>query len=238
MAPSSKHDVVYFMKECDKNEEFTYSVRSVEANFPHRKIWVYGGLPHNMQFENYVGVQQLGRTKWERTTNMLKKIALNDDITEDFFLFNDDFFVMHPVKNIKPYYNGDLYKRIVNIENRNNYRTSPYSMMLRKTANELDSRGLGCLNYAVHMPMLVNRKKILEVLAEFPNCPMFRALYGNYCKIGGEFKYDVKIYDNTKEAVNKESVFLSTDDAAWRKNTAGVTSYIKESFPNKSKFEL
>lgn len=231
------HDIVYFCKEGRTNEELTYSLRSVVTNFLHRKVWIYGGLPDNLECETHVRLSQLGNTKWERVTRMLRKAASNDSITESFYLFNDDFFVMKPTKFMVPYYDGDLYRRIVMIENRHNNRASAYSMALRKTANELEERGLDCLNYAVHMPMLVNRKKVLEVLDEFPNCPMFRALYGNYCKVGGERKSDVKVYSETTTPLDKNETFLSTDDKAWKRDTMGVATYIKESFPLKSRYE-
>ena len=231
------NDIVYFCKEAENNEELVYSIRSVVENFPHRKIWVYGGCPANMQFENHVKVSQLGNSKWERVTRMLRRAASNKDITEDFWLFNDDFFVMKKPNKLVPYYDGDLYKRIVHVEDRHNNRVSAYSAALRKMVKELEKRNLSTLNYAVHIPMLVNREKVLEVLNEFSDCPMFRALYGNYCGIGGDCKGDVKVYSETVEPVDKDSVFLSTDDKAWRRDTIGVTSHIKQTFPNKSPYE-
>lgn len=230
-------DIVYFIKEGRENEEFTYSLRSVVENFPHNKIWVYGGCPDNLVFENHVRPSQIGNSKWERVTKMLRRAASNDKITDSFWLFNDDFFVMKPAHLLAPYYDGDLYRRIVMIENRHNNKVSPYSMMLRKTADELEQRGLQTNNYAVHMPMLVNRKKVLEVLDEFPNCPMFRALYGNYCEIGGERKSDVKVYVETETPFDENETFLSTDDKAWKRDTMGVTTFIKQRFPEKSIYE-
>ena len=35
-------DIVYFVKDTDTNEELRYSLRSL-ANFPHGKVWFYGG---------------------------------------------------------------------------------------------------------------------------------------------------------------------------------------------------
>lgn len=231
------HDIVYFCKEAKSNEEFIYSLRSVVANFPYSKIWVYGGLPEGIKLDTHIRTTQLGNTKWERVGKMLRKAAMNDDITEDFYLFNDDFFVMKPIGDFPPVYDGDLYRRIVHIEGRRNDRPSAYTLALRKTARELEQRGLDCLNYAVHMPMLVNRKKVLEVLEEFPNCPMFRALYGNYWKIGGKQMGDVKIYPETIEPLDESSPFLSTDDKAWKRDTVGVSSYIRNRFPNRSMYE-
>lgn len=234
------YDIVYFCKEARVNEEFIYSLRSVVANFPHRKIWVYGGLPDGVEIDTHIKTTQLGNTKWERVGRMLRRAAKNEKITENFYLFNDDFFVVNPVEDFAPVYDGDLYKRIVQIEGRRKDRPSAYTVALRKTTRELEQRGLDCLNYAVHMPMLVNRKKVLEVLDEFPNCPMFRALYGNYWKIGGEQMGDVKVYSDVatpSATFNRNAPFLSTDDKAWKRNTLGVTDFVKSRFPEKSMYE-
>ena len=40
----------------------------------------------------------------------------NRHISSNFWLFNDDFFVMERVEKPTNYYNGDLYKRIVQLE--------------------------------------------------------------------------------------------------------------------------
>ncbi len=38
-------DVVYVVRPGDKNEELRYSIRSVIANLPHRKVWIAGYKP-------------------------------------------------------------------------------------------------------------------------------------------------------------------------------------------------
>lgn len=229
-----KHDIVYFVKESPENEELRYSLRSIERNFPHNKVWFYGGKPNGLKPDKRVPITQTCPTKWQNVKFMLRMACKNDDITEDFWLFNDDFFVMKPVKELPPIYDGDLYKRIVRLEGRYGDKPTNYTANLRKAVKELENRGLECLNYAVHIPILVNRKKALEVLKEFPNCPMFRSLYGNYCKIGGKDYHDVKIHEINK-GVDPDWEFLSTADISFKNGKVG--EYIREAFKERSRFE-
>ena len=80
---------------------------------------------------------------------------------------------------------------------------------------------------------------MLEVLDKFPDEPMSRALYGNYWKIGGVSKHDMKIrvlnYDKMP-MVMKEWDFLSTSDSSFENGNVG--KYIKDKFNVKSRFEV
>lgn len=228
------HDIVYFVKESPENNELRYSLRSVEKNFPHKRVWFYGGKPNGLKPDKRVLITQTCPTKWQNVKFMLRMACKNDDITEDFWLFNDDFFVMKPVTELPPIYDKDLYRRIIHSESRYGDKPSSYTANLRQTVKELEKRGLDCLNYAVHIPFLVNRKKALEVLKEFPNCPMFRALYGNYCNIGGKDYHDVKIYELNKGA-DPDWGFLSTTDSSFTNGKVG--EYIREMFKERSRFE-
>lgn len=229
-----EYDIVYFVKESRENEELRHSLRSVEKYFPHNKVWFYGGRPVGLKPDKMVRVAQNNPTKWLNVRQMLQMACENEAITENFWLFNDDFFVLRPMEAVPPLYDGDLYKRIVQIEGRHGEKPSSYTMGLRQAVRELERRKLGVLNYAVHMPMLINRKKALEVLAEFPDCAMFRSLYGNYCNLGGEDHPDVKIAKVNKE-VKLGLDFLSTSDVSFAEGKAG--EYIREAFQEKSRFE-
>lgn len=229
------YDIVYFCKDSPKNEELRYSLRSVEKNFPHEKIWIYGGKPDYIIPDKYVPMVQCQVTKWANVKMLLLSACENDNITEDFYLFNDDFFVMHPVEQVlPPFYDGTLAERIIEIENRSNYTATSYTRQLRQLLSLLISLNCGRLNYAVHMPMLINRKKALDVLNEFPETPMFRALYGNYYNLGGEERKDTKYFTFKKEP-DKEVQFISTTDICFNVGLAG--EYIRESFPEPCKYE-
>ena len=86
-------DVVYILKKNTDPQELIYSLRSLK-NFPHRKVWFVGGQPDGLYPDGRIKHEQTGVTKWERVRSSLIKITECDEITDDFYLFNDDFFVM------------------------------------------------------------------------------------------------------------------------------------------------
>ncbi len=229
-----KHDVVYILKNNYSSEELRYSLRSVVENFPYRKIWFYGGKPDGIEPDEYVEYIQVGKTKWEKVNNTLRLICQNDEITEDFWLFNDDFFIMQKVTDLEPMYAGTLESRVKSIQSKRNGRPSQYSIQLKGAARILKAEGYDTLNYALHVPMLINREKALQTLEKFNNCPMFRSLYGNHHSIGGCQVRDVKINDLDKEPTGFE-VLLSTKDSSF--NDGAVGRYIREQFAHKCKYE-
>lgn len=228
------YDIVYFVKNAPQNEELRYSLRSVEQNFPHRKVWIYGGKPNDIEPDEFVPIQQYG-TKWQRVRNMLLEACKNKAITDEFFIFNDDFFVMRPIKGWRPFYDGSIYKWIVSVEGRNYDEPTEYTKELRKMIHEFERLGFDCelKNYAIHVPMLVNKAMMLEVLLKFKS-PMFRTIYGNYWQIGGVEMKDVKIIRSTQE-IDENAFFLSSDDNAFA--TKRIGRYIKEKFERKCRFE-
>lgn len=224
------YDIVYFVKDTNTNEELKYSLRTLK-NFPHRKVWFYGGCPKDLKPDYHVNVKQDQPTKWENIFKSFKLACANNKISKSFWLFNDDFFVMKPVKKGPNYYDGDLYKRVVTLEDRHNGFT-PYSEQLRKTLRELESMGCETVNYALHIPMLINRAKGKELI-KIIDGPMFRCMYGNYFKIGGEQHSDFKIDSLTK--LYKDGDYLSTNDKSF---AGAVGKQIKKLFPDKCKYEI
>lgn len=228
-----KYDIVYILKNNIETDEIRYSLRSVEKNFPYRKIWFYGGCPEGITPDEHVEMSQKGANKWEKVNSTLKAVCKNDDITEDFWLFNDDFFVMKKTRNIKPYIKGTLQQRVRSINNKHGGVSTKYSRQLAAAMNILVNNNCDQLDYALHIPMLINREKGFETIRRFPMCPMFRSLYGNYWKIGGEIVPDVKVFGNND--FSRDTTFLSTDDKAFERGPAG--EYIRNKFNEPSKYE-
>ena len=231
----AKHDIVYILKNNYTSDELTYSIRSVCKNFPYRKIWFYGGAPEGIMPDVLVEYQQSGNNKWEKVRGTLTAICRNDEITPDFWLFNDDFFVMKKVSKLQPMVYGTLSGRVRRIQKKRGGRNSTYSMQLNETARVLNAMGYDSLDYALHVPMLINREKALQTLAAFPDCPMFRSLYGNHHSIGGVITKDVKIQSESQMPTGEE-IFLSTNDRSFRDGKVG--RYIREAFPDRCRYEL
>ena len=140
-------------------------------------------------------IWQDGMNKWEKVRRMIIEVCRNDEITEDFWLFNDDFFVLkpHDEDNYLPTYNGELIPYCDRIDARHNGVPDNFTGRRRRAAGRMKAMGMTTLNYEVHKPMLINRKKALEMMEQFPDTPAFRSLYGNYWKIGGVNKHDMKV---------------------------------------------
>lgn len=223
------YDIVYFVKDTKENEELRYSLRSL-SNFPHKNVWFYGGCPDGLKPDHHVKIDQDKPTKWQNIFEMFKLVCNNDKITKDFWLFNDDFFIMKPVKKGPNYFNGDLYKRVVTLEDKHNGIT-PYSQQLRYTLQELEGMGCTTLNYALHVPMLINKKKGQE-LSNIISGPMIRCAYGNYFNVGGEEHSDCKIDSKFKKY--KDGDYLSTNDKSFK---GEVGKQIRKIFKDKCKYE-
>lgn len=236
MTKQADMDIVYFVKESPKNEELRYSLRSVERNLPHRSVWIYGGKPKDITPDHFVPVKQTGATKWDKVRAMFHSVCNNREITDDFVLFNDDFFVMKPVADLKPYFRSPLYEHIVKLERKFGNKTTEYSKELRKCAEALEKAGIDDIkSYELHIPMVVNKKKLLQVMVEFPNIHATRTLYGNRCQIGGTQRTDVKI-TSILQKIDYKLDFLSSDDSIFD-NPYSIGAYIKKEFNEPSRFE-
>lgn len=228
-----KHDVVYILRANCPADELRFSLRSIEANMTHGKVWFYCGKPEGIEPDEYVPQIQTGGTKWERVRSSLIKLCENEEISEKFWLFNDDFYVMQRIESTKPMHRGLLMDHIAHIEARHRGPTA-YSRMLKMCEDQLRQAGLTTLDYALHVPILIDRKKMRETLEMFPRCPMFRSLYGNYAKIGGEFHKDVKT-NNPGATIDPEADFFSTSNKGFG---GEVRAALEAAFPDPCRYEV
>lgn len=230
----NKYDVVYIIKLYAQPDELKYSLRSICENMEFNRVWIYGYKPRGIEPDVYVPMQQRGANKWEKVRSSLIEVCKNDDITKRFWLFNDDFYLLKPYHRIKPYHVGELRDHIQNVEKRHNDKITPYTLKLRECEAQLKKAGLTTVDYAIHVPMLIERDKMLEALKAFPNCPMFRSLYGNYANIGGTKRKDVKII-KPDAAVDINADMLSTSDKSFR-GEAG--RFLAKRFPEPCRYEV
>lgn len=232
---TDKADIVYFVKNAPHNEELRYSLRSIEKNFPHATVWIYGFCPYELNTDRIVNVEQMEPTKWQNTRKLMAAACANDDITPDFWLFNDDFFIMKPITELPPLYDGDIITHIEEIKVRHGGAGTAYTRQLEHLVKTLKKAGYGTKNYAIHKPMLINRAKMRETLEKYPDEPMLRALYGNMHNIGGQPAKDCKIAAHLRPNTKDEAI-ISTDDYAFANLDTG--DYIRAQFPDKCKYEV
>lgn len=217
-------DIVYVLKNEPVNEELIYSLRSVMKNFPHKNIWFAGGLPDGLLPDNYIPCEQTS-IKYYNVHNLIEKIAFFLPVSDDFVLFNDDFFVLQKVKDLPVYVDEDLNSLINRIEGSIG-RRSFYTKILKQDIELLRNNNRPTLNFEVHLPMVFNRKLLQEVLWKYPNCLGIRSLYGNevYSSDQTTNRPDVKILKMT-DVIPED--FVSTSDKVW-----------KQGFDKKMKFKF
>lgn len=221
-------DIVYFVKDGTNNDEFRYSLRSVCKNMKYDRVWVFGGCPNDIVPDVRIRVEQKGKTKWDKVKTMFKMAAENEDLSDDFILFNDDFFIMKPMAEVPTIYRSTLRKHISMLPR------GPYQDLLRDVMKKL---GKEALSYEVHTPFVFNKKKLLKLIEKNKYLHCTRTLYGNEYKIGGEQRSDVKVFDSRPSFDYKSMDMLSTDDSVVNINN-DVWRYIKKNFPNRCKYEL
>ena len=91
------------------------------------------------------------------------------------------------------------------------------------------------LNYAVHIPMIFNKEKMLYLFEKYPDKVISRALYGNYYEVGGVDVDDVKIY-KLDEKPDENLTFLSSTNESFTNGEVG--KFVRTKFKKKSPYEL
>jgi len=227
-------DFVYVCRNGD-NEELRYSIRSLIKNTESPNIWVVGGKP-KWYIGNHIPVQQ-STTKYQNVLNNLKAIANSKEISNEFVLMNDDFYIVKPIDKIETYHGG-LFQNKINLFAKN-VPSSHYTKMLKNTRDKLFDMGIKSpLDYAIHVPMIFEKDKFSTVIE--PN-HSFRTLYGNIFNVGGIEIDDVKFHRKaTREwAVNPDLEnldlpYLSSSDSAFEELYKYV---LRGMFPTKTQHE-
>lgn len=228
-----KIDIVYILKDEFNCEELRYSLRSVEKNFPHRFVWFVGGQPKGFQPDRTIKHKQVGSTKWDMIKSSMWKAVENEEVSDDFFLFNDDFFVMKKFKGeFINYVDMTLAEKIDELRRNVHPWLNPYGRTLFKAEQELTSLGCPTMNYDVHLPMMFN-KELFKASINKCSSPQMRSVYGNLNAVPFVIHQDVKVYD--METVPEDPDFLSTDEDVFEKGRVGA--YIRKQFPTPSRWE-
>lgn len=228
-------DFVYICKD-GHNEELRYSIRSVMSSFPDAKVWLVGGKPL-WYVGNHIPIQQKS-AKYINAINNLKAICSSEDISEEFVLMNDDFYIVEKIKSVETFHGGLLLDKI------NTYKKitqkSGYISKLEKTLVKLTDLGIkSALDYELHVPMIMEKKKLKIVLrhgSEF----LWRSMYGNLFGVGGTEMADVKVYTEgplvakSYEVKNKHHKYLSSTDSSFQMLYSII---LKDLFKSKSIYE-
>ena len=227
------NDLIYILKADIDTDELKYSLRSVERNFPINRVWFVGGQPKGLEPDIRLKHEQIGNCKWEMIRSSMWKAVSDERLTEDFFLFNDDFFVMKPVDtdSFRNFVDGTLERRIDELHSESGMNA--YTRTLFKLEQELKTLHEPTMNFDVHLPMLMNKAQVRSTLYKCSS-PQMRSAIGNINRLPFVIHNDVKVYD--LESVPVDETYLSTNDETFQKGNVG--KYIRETFTTKSRFEV
>lgn len=228
-------DVVYVCKESPTNEELRYSLRSLKNLVGIRKVWIFGYAQPWLDNVEYVPIEQHEGNKWLNAAKQIKAICDNNNITKDFILFNDDFFVCKKTDKIPAYFDRTLSARIGDFLKAYKWNAwSTYARRLKVAKQELQKRGYTSYNFETHYPMVFNREKLARICEEYGEFGCKRSFYGNIYNPPREQASDCKLYHINDKPTGKER-FLSSMDTTFKSGEIG--NYIKKKFNKPCKYE-
>lgn len=213
--------VIPYIKDGVGGLELKSALRSVKniQNFDGR-VFVVGD--REVWFSHQITHIRAGRSTQSPYKDVeLKFLAIykDDRVPEDYIYMADDVYTMRKT-HVRPLHGGVLEPSGVGYHNRAKKRTRDF----------LVAQGIKePLNYSLHVPMIMNKEKRMEVHKLIRNsldgvALLASSVYGNIHKVGGEYYEDKK----TKTADLKDGEFISTQY---------YTNQLQRLFPEPSKYE-
>lgn len=233
-------DIVIPLKRAIINEELRYTLRSICENVSHEIVWLSGYKPSFLQGPvGEVPVSVPFGNKYNKAANNILAACKHSEVTDDFMLFNDDFFVMKPLKDFKNMHRGLLTDHMKELEVKG--ITNPYSHGMQRTYDLLQALGhKEPLDYGLHIPMIINKQKWIDMWKQLKELnpegkPVhLRTFYGNIYNIGGEEIKDSKIAE-FDEVPTGEEIFLSSNDDSFAQGEIG--RHVMQRFRLSCKYE-
>jgi hypothetical protein len=216
-------DVVYPLKATGSSLELRFSLRSIAQNLPHRKVWLSGHRPMwttNVQFIR----GKRTATKYADALANIVRACERKELSDDFILMNDDFYVLKMHREVPIFHRGPLAEFIAAFKHRSNY----YAMM-KATLDLLHSEGIdNPLFYGTHTPTVMNKHRVLDIVSRFEGRPfMLRTVYHNLFGPEGTYRDDVKKQSASDKITGGD--FLSSSDRFSTTHT--FRRFIRSRFP-------
>lgn len=227
-------DIVYPLRVGDENEELRYSLRSL-ANVPHGTVHLTGFIPSWINGAlNKIPVPG-HPNKYRSAENNLLAAIESPAVSDPFWLFNDDFFLVRQLRSIPRLHRGSLADLIDYYLQRH---SGHYVQGMQHARDLLLSLGIDrpLLSYELHAPLLVRKQPMADVLEMRgkQDCYHLRTVYGNLVRLGGKATADVKVYRNTADDFTAWPM-VSTSDMLFRYGKVG--RWLRSLFPDRSQYE-
>jgi hypothetical protein len=169
--------------------------------------------------------------KYRTTRAHYRWACENPDISDPWIMWNDDFYLLHPIDKLPPIHRGRNDQVLPAFAAWH----SKWAEGLRQTDAKLKRMmpGVVLYNYDIHTPLLVHKRHMRRALATAEAmriaAPQVRTLYGNLAHLGGTQLRDPKFY--AANAVPAGTTWLSSHEATFTKaiephlRQAGLTGH-------------
>ena len=223
-------DILYILGRGSKHDdmELRLSLRCLEKNCHGiNRVFIVGNKPDWVQNVTHIPAEDT----WTAENNAFQKIlkACRSDISDEFLLMNDDFFMLNQFDiRYKLFSRGTLEKT---------EKDDLYSQSKNKTLDFVKRYSITPANFEVHCPMPINKHRalLLEGIAEYfkkeKTGLLFRSLYGNVFGFWSQVVEDTKIYYDFWKDPNETGCISTSDDCD------KILKKIEEMYPNKSRWE-
>lgn len=225
-------DVLYILGRGSKHEdmELRLSLRSLEANCKDAdRLFIVGNCPRWVEEVVHIPMEDTYVAEVNAFLKILR--ACETDISNDFLLMNDDFFMLQPfsAKDYPYFCRGYLEDRISD---------DPYGKSIENTCDFLQEHGKPRpLDFDVHCPMRINKgaflllKDTAEKVKNDDTGLLCRSLYGNIFNKTGVGCTDPKLREDVWKEPNLTGC-ISTSDAC-----DNILKKLENLFNKKSRWE-
>lgn len=211
-------DAVYILGSgslCD-NLEIKYSLRALEQNMLDlRNVYIIGEKPDFLQNINHVAVKDMFEKGWQNVHVKICNACDIEDLSDEFLLMNDDFFVTDP-------FNGAEY---------------PFYAL-----KGVDGGPAGMQSYSVHCPIRFKKDwyKQLPISPEMKGHFSLRSFYANFYKASPTFIEDKILVGGLEVKSFDEQLgthpFFSIGNGTMKEED--FVQWLEKKYPNPSKFEI
>jgi hypothetical protein len=228
-----------------QDKELRYTLRAIEENLKgFRNIIIVGQCPDWLQNVIHIPADDPLQSNADgNITLKTLKVCEREDVTDDFLFMNDDHVITQPI-NIEDI--PDYYKQPFEDYQKEYWNPSLHRTRVYRTWQALKNGGHSTINFELHVPNFINKKKYLEILPRFPFdegiglCP--KSLYGNLATVK---KNRIKAKDPTifvkKDKEQIRDLFEKGKIPHVAYNDTGLNTalkyYLYKAFPKKSSFE-
>jgi len=234
-------DWVIAVRRGEANEELRFSTRSVAANVCGvRNLVIAGYRPDWLAGARHIDVPQDAGEKYTNAVRIWRAVANESTLSDQIVVAHDDLFVMEPtdVADLVPRYRGRLIAHIDRI--RAEGTQTVWRQSLERTRTWLRVQGhTRPLSYAVHVPVLVDRRQLAETYMRLGDDAVRRnimtvhaALHGI---VGRPIAGDVKVSGVLDTKPWRTLPLLSTSDGSFSNHPVG--DRIRRAFPEPSPWE-